>query len=33
MRPDFVNQLRVVAVLVETHLELDPNMLSVAAAA
>lgn len=25
MRPDFVNQLRVVAALVETHLELDPS--------
>jgi phage tail sheath gpL-like len=25
MRPDFVNQLRVVAVVVETHLELDPT--------
>ena len=34
MRPDFVNQLRVVAALVETHLELDatdPTLLQVAA--
>lgn len=35
MRPDMVNQLRVVAVIVETHLELDPTspLLSVGIAA
>ena len=34
MRPDFVNQLRVVAALVETHLELDatdPTLIQQAA--
>jgi phage tail sheath gpL-like len=32
MRPDFVNQLRVVAAIVETHLELDPTDPLLAAA-
>jgi phage tail sheath gpL-like len=30
MRPDMVNQLRVVATLVETHLELDAEQLAAA---
>jgi phage tail sheath gpL-like len=33
MRPDFINQLRVVAVLVETHLELTADDILVASAA
>lgn len=32
MRPDFVNQLRVVAAVVETHLELDPESVFLQAA-
>ena len=32
MRPDMVNQLRVVATLVETHLQIDPGALAAVAA-